>query len=220
MIDEIETFRDCKLRGPIARRPELREALIAAGVGLWRVDLDRSTDVANYSVGSPDVLCFRREKDVDFPASGLTLWSTDDGYYVPNIVPLESGSLSIAQYNALLSDFIARVVEPIAARYGYTIETTKARQTIDDWLSPDAAKKLQQFSRAANKSTRAGHPKDEGRWFDFIIAAHLAGDKLASDLLARWLSEAEGWDEESAHRLAGDYETSLALLSRYDQLRD
>lgn len=84
-------------------------------------------------------------------------------------------------------------------------------------MSIDATVKLRRFSGAANKSTGASHPSDERRWFDFIVAVHRAGDKLDAARLARWLHEAEGWDEDSAHKLAGNYETSLALLTHYDE---
>lgn len=118
------------------------------------------------------MLLFRREPSDDYPAAGLTLWGRDDGYYVPNIVPIESGNLTFAQYNAIPSDFITRIVEPVATAYGYGIEATASLQTLDDWVSADTAVKLRRFSGAANKSTGTSHPMDQRRWFDFIIAVH------------------------------------------------
>lgn len=47
--------------------------------------------------------------------------------------------------------------------------------------------------------------------------AHESQKKIATDHLTRWLCEIEGWDEESAHELAGQYETALSLLRRYDE---
>ena len=127
------------------------------------------------------------------------------------------GSLTFAQYNAVLADFIARIAAPVTAQFGFTISTTEPRQTLDDWLSPDAALKLKRFSGAANKSTGASHPLDERRWFDFLVAVHRSGDKPGADRLARWLHEVDGWDEDSAHNLAGDFETALALLAYYEE---
>lgn len=46
MAEEIEVFQDLNLRGPIARRPELRQALIAAAANPWRFDQERSDEVA------------------------------------------------------------------------------------------------------------------------------------------------------------------------------
>lgn len=105
MTEKLEVYQDMAIHGPIAKRPELREALITAAVDPWRVDLERSAEVASNAVTSEDVVLFRRDAGQDHPAAGLTLWGTEDGYYVPNIVPLETGSLTFAQYNAVLTDF-------------------------------------------------------------------------------------------------------------------
>jgi hypothetical protein len=217
MAEEIEVFRDMVLKGDIAKRPELRAALIAAATPPWRIDLERSAEVTRNTVTEEDVLLFRCQPGDEYPAAGLTLWGTDDGYYVPNIVPLENGNLTFVQYNAVLADFIAHIVEPVAHRYDFTITTTQSIQVLEDWVSADAAIKLRRFSGAANKSTGASHPMDERRWFDFLIAIHRAGDELGPDRLARWLHEAEGWDEDTAHKLAGDFENGLALLAHYDK---
>lgn len=212
MAEEIEVFQDMALRGPLAKRPELRAALIAAADGTWQADLDRSSEIARNAATTEDVVLFRRAADKGHPAAELALWGTNDGYRVSNIVPRQVGRLSFSQYNAILADFVARVAEPVSGKYGFVIDTTEPCQTLDDWLSPDAAAKLRLFSHAANKSTDATHPLDQRRWFDFVVAVHRAGDRLDADKLARWLHEAENWDEESAHELAGDFEKSLALL--------
>lgn len=86
------------------------------------------------------------------------------------IVPTEFGELGITQYNAILADFIERIVRPVASRFDYQIDATEAHQNLEDWTSADAARKLRVFSTAANKSTGASHPMDQRRWFDFIIA--------------------------------------------------
>ncbi len=135
---------------------------------------------------------------------------------MPNIVPLEPGNLTYAQYNSVLDDFIKRIAGPIVEKPGFEISATEAEQTLEDWISADAALKLRRFPGAANKSTGASHPSDERRWFDFIVSVHRSGDRLYADQLARWLCEADGWSEDTAHRLAGDYEGSLALLKYYD----
>ncbi len=217
MTDAIEEYQDLNLRGPIDRRPDLRAALIKAAKEPWQLDRERMKKMAQEIHGAEDVLLFQRAKDANYPAAGLTLWSSDDGYYVTNIVPVEVRSLTYAQYNAILLDFITSVVEPVAAHFDYTVETTKPNQTVEDWLSSDVATKLRLFSVAANKSTGTSHPLDERRWFAFIVAIHRNGDKLDAGRLARWLHHVEGWDEDSAHGLAGDYETSRALLAYYDE---
>jgi hypothetical protein len=217
MQEQIEVFRDMAIHGPIVRRPDLRAALIAAAVDPWMADLERSAEVARNAVTSNEVILFRRAASDDHPAARLTLWGTDDGYYVPNIVPLETGSLSYSQYNTVLGDFIAHIAAPVVGKFGFTITASAPRQSLDDWISPDTAAKLRRFSGAANKSTGASHPSDERRWFDFVVAVHRAGDKLDAERLARWLHEAEKWDEDSAHKLAGDFENYLRLLVYCDE---
>ena len=134
-----------------------------------------------------------------------------------NIVPIDVSELGIAQYNAILTDFIERIVRPVAPRFDYRIDATEACQNLEDWTSAEAARKLRVFSAAANKSTGVSHPMDQRRWFDFVIAVHESRKTIGTDLLIRWLHEIEGWDEESAHELAGQYETALSLLQRYDE---
>jgi len=163
------------------------------------------------------ILAFGRKASEDFRAAGLTLWGRDGGYYVPNIVPIGGERLSVAQYNAILADFIERIVSPVASRFDYQIDTTEARQGLEDWTSPAAAQRLRIFSAAANKSTGASHPMDQRRWFDFVIAVHESGKAIGTDRLIRWLHEIEGWDEEGAHKLAAQYETALGLIQRYEE---
>ncbi|MFC4292726.1 hypothetical protein ACFOWX_09910 [Sphingorhabdus arenilitoris] len=217
MAKKIEVFQDMRIQGPLEKRSDLRLALIAAAIAPWRFDLEKSDQVARNAGTSEDVLLFRCEASTNHPAAGLTLWGIPEGYYVPNIVPMQNGSLSFSQYNAVLQSFLVCVVQPIVEKFGFEVSITKPSQDIDDWLSLNAATKLRRFSGAANKSTGASHPMDKRRWFDFIIAVHRNGEDLGSDRLARWLHEIEGWDEETAHDLAGDFENALTLLTHYDE---
>ncbi|MCA3323791.1 MAG: hypothetical protein INF69_08780 [Roseomonas sp.] len=216
MPKSIEVFRDLNLRGPLARRPDLRHALIAAAQDPWHFDSDRTAKIGR-NASSDDVLAFGRKATDGLLAAGLTLCSQDGGYYVPNIVPIEAGELGVAQYNEILADFIKRVVSPVAHRFDYQIDTTEAHQNLENWTSPQAAQKLLAFSATANKSTEASHPRDQQRWFDFVIAVHKSGKAMDPHHLVCWLHEIDGWDKESAHRLASQYETALSLLKHYDR---
>jgi hypothetical protein len=217
MSKTLEVFRDLYLRGPQEKRKDLRAALMNAAGGRWRVDLERSEEVAKGAITTDDVLLFRTQATEAYPEAGLTLWEHEDGYYVPNIVPLETGQLTHAQYNAILEDFIKEIASDTAPQIGFIISTTRGHQTIEDWVPEDAAEKLRRFSGAANKSTSASHPSDEKRWFDFIVSVHRSGAYLDADRLARWLYEVDGWDEESAHSLAARFEGAVALLKFYDE---
>ena len=61
-----------------------------------------------------DVIAIRREADGDLPACGLTLWRSDEGYKLVDILAVEAqaGDLSSDVHNRVLDDFIATVVAP------------------------------------------------------------------------------------------------------------
>lgn len=217
MEKKLSVFRDMNLRGPKARRAELRVSLIAQAKAPWFFEPEKSAEMGRYSPDAEDILVFRRAEDRSCRTAGLTLWSTPDGYYVPNIVPIESGSLTHSEYNAILDDFITTIAEPVAGQFGFVVDASTAQQGLDDWLSADVAQMLRRFSHLANKSTGASHPMDRDRWFEFVVGVHRSGADFSADKLTRWLYEVERWDENSAHDLAGEYERYLELLHFYDK---
>lgn len=217
MPETIEVFSDLILHVPADERDRTRQALAAAVSPPWTFDAERSEQVSRNSIANGPVLAFRRAADDIWPAAGLSLWPHDAGLYVPNVVPAKDGQFTHTQYNGILEEFAESVIRPVARHGGYKIEMTAGRQTMTDWASPEVARKLAVFSSLANKSSGASHPLDQKRWFDFIVSAHRAGADIGVDRLARWLHEVEGWDMDSAHRLAGDFEHSLSLLQFADE---
>lgn len=216
MAGSIEVFRDLYMRGSFAKRADLARALIAAAEDPWSYDLDRLAAIDRNATDAA-ILAFSRSASDHMRAARLTLGGRDDGYYVANVVPIEGEGLGITEYNAILADFIKCIVQPVAPQFDYKIDTTEGRQRLEDWTSPEAAQKLHTFSVAANKSTRASHPMDEGRWFDFVIAVHESRKVIQTGYLIRYLHEIEMWDEESARELASQYETALSLLKHYNK---
>lgn len=216
MADTIDVFSDLVLHIPFDERDASAAQLKTAARDPWSFDAERSEELRRNAVGDRRVLAFTRATTHDLPAAGLSLWSHDEGFYVPNVVPLEAGELTHAQYNAVLGDFADRVVRPVAARASFRIEITDGRQQLSDWIPAEAARKLRAFSAAANKSTGSTHPMDRQRWFEFILAVHRSGSQLDTDRLARWLNEVDRWDEESAYRLAGEFERYVSVLEYAD----
>jgi hypothetical protein len=216
MTDTIDVFSDLVLHIPFDKRDASAAELKAGARDPWSFDAERSEEMRRNAVGDRQVLAFSRAPTDDLPAAGLSLWSHDEGLYVPNVVPLETVELTHAQYNAVLGDFADRVVRPVAARVGFRIELTDGRQQLSDWIPPEAARKLRVFSAAANKSTGSSHPMDRQRWFDFILAVHRSGSQLDTDRLARWLNEVDRWDEDSAYKLAGEFERYISILEYAD----
>lgn len=216
MADTIDVFSDLVLHIAFDERDAVAAQLKAAARGPWSFDSERSEEMRRNAVGDRRVLAFTRVPTGDLPAAGLSLWSNDEGLYVPNVVPLEAREFTHAQYNAVLGDFADLVVRPVAARAGFRVELTDGRQQLSDWISPEAARKLRVFSAAANKSSGSSHPMDRERWFDFILAVHRSGSQLDTDRLARWLNEVDRWDEDSAYKLAGEFERYISILEYAD----
>lgn len=215
----IEVFQDMELSGPASNRAAVAAALIESAAHPWAFDKKGSDEADKGTFGHKGTLIFRRQRDGDLPAGRLVLLSRKEGYSVPNITPDEFGQLSIAQYNGLLKNFVESIAQPVARRFGYIVNITSAIQGLEDWMSKAAADALRNFSAATNKSTGASHPMDERRWFDFILAVHRGRDDVGPDRLRRWLHEVEGWTDEVAVELSGEFERSLALLTREAETR-
>jgi hypothetical protein len=157
---------------------------------------------------------FARKQD-KLPAASVFVLVNDGEGSVSNIVPKETGKLSFDQYNNILADFLDQGLRVVAPKLGLALTVTQADRPITDWLSEPAAKKLQSFSKLANKSTGASHPSDNARWLDFISQAFRDKATLDAGTLRRWLIEVERWPEEQADGLAAQYDFGCDLLSYY-----
>jgi hypothetical protein len=211
-------FQDLYLHGPRAKRAALSQALDEMTQADQQWTRNRELE-QNLHIGEDDcdAMAFSRLSEEGFAAAGLVLWSKPDGYSVANIVPLETGSLSYEQYNAILTDFQTRIALPAAKKSGYMVEVSAATASLDDWVGNETATALRRFSASANKSTGSAHPLDQKRWLDFLIRAHRESEPLDGSRLCRWLIEVENWPEDLAHTLTIEYEFGLALLAQYDQ---
>ncbi len=216
---KLEVFRDLHLRTRSAS-VSIRELVLNHVKLPWRHDAEREQNVKSVALKNEDVIALVREPFGDIDETGLVLWQEEDGYRVANIVPRNVGELGIAKYNAVLQDFFDRVASPAAKAGGFVADAGSGWQTLEDWLDPGAAEALRRFCHLANKSTGASHPRDEERWFDFLIQAHRSSARLDAGQLARWLIEVDGgWGEQTARDLARDYELAAGLLKRYDLSR-
>jgi hypothetical protein len=210
----LDVFRDLHLRGPATASAALHQALKEHAVTPWRYAAEKEPQLR--AMGQKDAaLAFDRSATPGFDAAGLVLIAASDGMEVANIVPRETGELSHRAYNAILEDFATRIAQPAARAVGFRVELSSSTLQLEDEMPPVVAEALRRFSALANKSTRAAHPRDRDRWFDFIILAHRSSARLDASMLARWLCESEDWPENGAQDLAGEYERSRALLARF-----
>jgi hypothetical protein len=208
----LEVFQDCALFDSPGGPPFIRDALLTNVVPPWRHNREREEEASKHTIGDADIMVFERAAADELPSGCLFLFSTPNGYEVSNIVPTNPGQLGYSKYNALLQNFVTLVVNPATERANFKVRLTAPHQSINDWVSSRTATALRQFSAAANKSTGSSHPLDRKRWLSFVISAHQETIRLDPSRLARWLHEADGWDEDSAHDLAIQYEFGLDLL--------
>lgn len=213
---KVEVFQDLHLRVRSAAA-RIREEILAHVRSPWRHDADREHSVQSHALEDEDVIALVREPLHGIDEAALVLWGEESGYRVANIVPRNVGELGIANYNAILQDFVQRIAEPAARAGGFAVDLSPCQQTLEDWMNPAVAETLRRFSHLANKSTGTAHPLDQDRWFAFLIAAHRAPERPDPERLARWLEEVEGWPGDTARELAGDYEVARGLLEKYDR---
>lgn len=215
---DLEVFQDLHLKTRSAS-VSIRDQILLHVQAPWRHDAQREQSVKDYASENEDVIALVRAATNGLDEAGLVLWQEEGGYKVANIVPRNVGELGIAKYNAILRDFVERIARPASIAGGFDFELTAPQQTLEDWLDPGAAILLRRFSNLANKSTGAAHPRDQQRWFEFLITAHRLSVGLDTDRLARWLAEVEGWPGDTARELAIEYEFAMSLLTQYDQTR-
>jgi hypothetical protein len=211
----LDIFQDLYLRGPASAAAALHQALKDRATPPWRYAMEKEEQLRELGEKG-DALAFERAVTPGFEAAGLVLIADGDDLKVANIVPLELSELTHRAYNAILADFASEVARPAAMDAGYSVVMSNSTLQLENMVSPAVAEALRRFSVLANKSTGASHPLDRDRWFDFILLAHRENAQLDASVLARWLSESEGWFEDCARDLAGEYERSRSLLTRYE----
>lgn len=214
--NDLEVFQDLSISGTGKPIEMIRKALLRTVASPWHHAPENELRMKSLAPRGEDVIAFTRDASDDAPTIALVLFQKGDHYEVTNIVPKESGSISISQYNAILQDFIEKIALPATSDGEIETGISKPRENLNDWMDEAAARALRAFSAAANKSTGASHPLDERRWFKFLVATHQSGRVVDAELLGRWLIEVDHWPVDEAHELAGKYETALSLLRFYD----
>lgn len=205
----MKVFRDLFIKLNKVSVEDLVEQFTARCGDNWHRALDREQHAC--STGEM-VFSFEHSAGDGLERAGLSLFQKDgDTWYVPNIVPLDSGQLSHDQYNKILENFLDTIVRPSITGLSVTAELSGDELFLKDVVGEDVVALLHKFSLLANKSTGSSHPYDRNRWFDFLIAVQRKHISLNTDLLIHSLME-EGWSEDRAHNLAIEYEFAVGLL--------
>lgn len=213
----MKIFRELRIRGPHTHLAKLMEYITTQLTSDWCREIEDEASVRRQV--SSELFCFQRSTSADRP--GALLWIAyhdPTELYVSNVVPSEAGSLTYDEYNSIVEEFYRIFVLPAAPSHSVSVDLGRADVGLEEWLDGATAKYLATFSACANKSTGAGHPLDQQRWYEFIISAHITHADLHPDTLARWLHEQEGWSDSMASDLAIDYEKARALLRAYDSV--
>ncbi|MFD1261636.1 hypothetical protein [Entomomonas asaccharolytica] len=161
--------------------------------------------------------CFERSETEHLPSAGLVILKKEDNcWYVPNIVPIVSGSLSYEEYNGILDEFYSSYLSKVAKKRRVDIEVTSGEIEDIDVFGEHGAKLLRTFSTCANQSTGSSHPLDQKRWFSFIIEVCRTKKDIDSGYLERVLLE-QGWSERMANELVIEFEFAQSLIEFMEQ---
>lgn len=156
--------------------------------------------------------CFQRKGDSNLPAAGLSIFQKDGNtWFIPNVVPIESGQLSYEEYNEIITEFYSIYLIPVSKRHEIVVDITTDELKDEDIIGEIPAKLLKIFSSSANKSTGSSHPLDRNRWFEFIVEASKSKKEINTGDLKRLLQQ-QGWSEEIALDLIIEFEFGRDLI--------
>ena len=214
----MKRFKYLDITGPAEQLLALIEAVSTSLPVDWRRDFEAEARMEGLDAAGTDAwFTFARDAKEGDPRTSLFLARERDRLHVSNIAPLDSGQLSMGQYNRVLDEFADMLRTHLPSSSQLTMDVTSDEAAITDWVSEDAAKLLRRFSTVANMSTGSAHPLDFERWAHFLIQVHRERSTLDSDSLTRWLVEELKWPPERAQELAMEYEFARDLLRVFDQ---
>lgn len=163
------------------------------------------------------VVSVNKEK---LPLSDLILFVNEEENKVDiiNIIPSKKSdifSLDCSAYNNILDVFKKDVFLEINDINGCEVEENQEDYTIQE-IIPKSYEKLNTWLEAFPLS---GHPLDERRWFDFLIALRKNRETLSIDDFSKYIQENYNWSKKDIERFVFKYEEQINLLEYYDENR-
>ena len=134
-----------------------------------------------------------------------------------NIIPRNTGQLSINEYNYIVGQLYNSVFILGASALDVKMSMTGREMNIKDYIHEDGLEALKRFSTYANKATGSNHPSDFSLWCEFLILLHKRGYTLESDKLSGWLYENGWYDRGVVDELIKQYEFSREFMKKYDE---
>jgi hypothetical protein len=210
----MRTVSELTIRGASADLERLLAGVEARLRDGWKRNRQAEERLGRHGVRGPWDYCFSCTATPERPAAGLWVHARSPSeLYASTVVPLEKQKLTEEESARLLVEFEREFLGPAAAEVGVKTEVVRHRLTLEHDLSPEAARRLRDFSSAANRA--APDAADRGRWNAFLVRVHRDESRFDPTLLDEWLGEA-GWPEDTRSQLVGEYEKARSLLSAYD----
>lgn len=206
----MKTSRNLKIFGTADEREQLIQYIEQSLRGGWTRDKGQEAECK--SRDKHDYKIFACSRTDSRPHAVLFFTTFKNEYlHVANMTP---GDLSAKQEDALLDEFKSKFVEP--AEKWLAAQAMKNPDEADGSMTPKMTELLKQFSdivihQSFPSAIRGDHPRDQRRFFDFIIQAYKDNSSLNEEDLEEWLIT-NGWPEEQAAKLSSQYSFGKELL--------
>lgn len=207
----MKTYIEVSIASPYEDQNELISALRAFGNDAegWQYLEGQSKEYAS-ATGGPSCAILRLG-DPRVPAVAITNKSGKT-FYIANIVPRESGRMTMEEYNQVASDF-SHDLRQYAKSHGFKLTVKSTSETISLRKIISGKKCRGLFERYLNLHPLSYHPLDIERLDAFIccLSKH-ARKRIDLELLKGWLREEKGWSEEDAACCVDRINVGLSIL--------
>ena len=214
----MRSVNELTIRGSESDMAQLLSRFEAHRVEGWSRNTDAESRLQKRGMRGGRSYCFACSANERRPPASLWLQPRGPSeFYVSNIVSGNRQGLSDHEYNLILEDFESAIRE--VARDGLEVvtELVPYRIKLEVYLSPEAMRRLIEFSRTANK--QALHPNDCRRWQEFVDSVARRTGRARSASFWTDGSLNRGGRQEQRQQLLSEYEASRSVLTVYDEER-
>jgi len=175
----------------------------------WQYLEDQSKTYTS-ATGEPSCAILR-VADAHVPAVAITN-KTGNTFFIANIVPKESGRMTIEEYNQVARDFTHDLREYAkSAGLRLTVKSTRPKIDLRRIISGKKCREL--FERYLNLYPTSYHPLDIERMDVFICClSRYAKKHVDLGLLKGWLRQEKGWSEKDAAWCVERIDVGLSIL--------
>jgi len=176
----------------------------------WEYLEEQSKEYASLT-GEPSCAILR-VGDPHFPAVAITN-KNGNTFYVANIVPKESGQMTMGEYNQVARDF-AHDLRKYAGKNNLelTVKTTKETVGLKEIITGKKCREL--FERYINLYPTSYHDLDIERLDTFICClSRYARKHVDLELLKGWLRQEKEWAEKDAEWCVNRIDIGLSVLA-------